>query len=135
VPYLLDTTVLIDHAHGRAGAPLLLEELFGRGDDLFVCDVIVSEALSKGSDAEIAVIGTLIRALEYVSTHPEAARWAGEARRTRGSTGARSLADAIIAGVARNLGATVVTRNPTDFERLGVEVLTYGDERSARRTR
>ena len=131
MPYLLDTTVLIDHAHGRAGAPLLLEELFGRGDELFVCDVIVSEALSKGSDAEIAVIGTLIRALEYVSTHPEAARWAGEARRTRGSTAGRSLADAIIAGVATYLGATVVTRNPADYARLGVQVLAYGDEGTA----
>ncbi len=39
---------------------------------------------------------------------------------------ARSLADAIIAGVARDLEATVVTRNPRDFEAQGVPVLAYG---------
>jgi predicted nucleic acid-binding protein len=124
--YLLDTTVLIDHARGVAGAPELLAELFGQPDDLLVCDVVVAEALSKGSDTEVVVIGTLVRALEYVATHPEAARWAGEARRGRLATGPRSLADAIIAGVATDLGATVVTRNPQDFERLGVPVLAYG---------
>jgi predicted nucleic acid-binding protein len=30
------------------------------------------------------------------------------------------------AGVAWSLEATVVTRNPKDFERLGVPVLAYG---------
>jgi predicted nucleic acid-binding protein len=124
--FLLDTTVLIDHAHGRAGAGDLLERLFSEPNDLFVCDIVVAEALSKGSDDEAVVIGSLIRALEYVATHPEAARWAGESRRQRSASGSRSLADAIIAGVAHSLGATVVTRNPRDFATQGVPVLGYG---------
>lgn len=123
---LLDTTLLIDHAHGLAGAGELLERLFSEPHDLFVCDVVVTEALSKGPDEEVLVIGSLIRALEYVSTHPDAARWAGESRRRRRATGPRSLAAAIIAGVARSLDATVVTRNPRDFESQGVPVLAYG---------
>lgn len=126
MPYLLDTTVLIDHAQGRAGAPDLVRRLFDEGDDLYVCDVIVAEALSKGPDEEMLVIGALIRSLEYVSTHPDAARWAGESRRHRGATGARSLADAIIAGVAWHVDATIVTRNPKDFEGQGIRVLGYG---------
>jgi predicted nucleic acid-binding protein len=124
--YLLDTTVLIDHAHDRAGVAELLEQLFGGPNDLCTCDVIVTEALSKGPDEELLVIGSLIRALEYVSTHPDAARWAGESRRSRRASGPRSLADAVIAGVARSLEATVVTRNPRDFKTLGVPVLAYG---------
>jgi predicted nucleic acid-binding protein len=124
--YLLDTTVLVDHAHDRAGVAELLEELFSQPNDLYTCDVVVTEALSKGPDEEILVIGSLLRALEYVSTHPDAARWAGESRRQRGATGPRSLADAVIAGVARSLEAIVVTRNPRDFERQGVPVLAYG---------
>ena len=124
--YLLDTTVLIDHANGRAGVAELLEELFSQPNDLYTCDVVVTEALSKGPDEEILVIGSLIRALEYISTHPDAARWAGESRRQRSATGPRSLSDAVIAGVARSLDAIVVTRNPRDFERQGVPVLTYG---------
>jgi predicted nucleic acid-binding protein len=31
----------------------------------------------------------------------------------------------LIAGVAAELGATVVTRNRPDFERQGIEVMTY----------
>ena len=124
--YLLDTTILIDHAHGRAGAVDLIRRLFEESDELFVCDVVVTEALSKGPDEEMLVIGTLIRSLEYVSTHPDAARWAGESRRQRRAVGPRSLADAIIAGVAWFLDATVVTRNPRDFEVQGVRVLGYG---------
>jgi predicted nucleic acid-binding protein len=37
----------------------------------------------------------------------------------------RSLADALIGGVAHSLGATVVTRNRPDFVRQGIDVLTY----------
>ena len=124
--YLLDTTVLIDHANDRAGASELLERLFSQPNDLYTCDVVVAEALSKGADDEILVIGSLIRALEYASTHPDAARWAGESRRRRTATGPRSMSDAVIAGVARSLDAIVVTRNPRDFERQGVPVLAYG---------
>jgi predicted nucleic acid-binding protein len=124
--YLLDTTVLIDHAHGRAGVAALLDDLFSQPNDLYTCDVIVTEALSRGPDEEILVIGALIRVLEYVSTHPDAARWAGESRRQRRAAGPRSLSDAIIAGVARSLEAVVVTRNPRDFESQGVPVLSYG---------
>jgi predicted nucleic acid-binding protein len=124
--FLLDTTLLIDHAQGRAGANEVLERLFSEPNELLVCDVVVTEALSKGPDMEMVVIGSLIRALEYVATHPEAARWAGESRRQRRASGPRSLADAIIAGLAHELGATVVTRNPRDFEVQGVPVLAYG---------
>jgi predicted nucleic acid-binding protein len=124
--YLLDTTVLIDHSKARHGAVELVVSLFSGPNELLTCDVIVAEALSGADGDEIAVIGALLRALEYVSTHPEAARWAGESRRRRLATGPRSLADAIIAGIAWFNDATVVTRNPGDFERQGVPVLAYG---------
>jgi len=118
---------LIDHAQGRTGAAEVLDRLFSESHELIVCDVVVAEALSKGPEEEILVIGALIRAVDYVATHPEAARWAGESRRRRRVSGPRSLADAIIAGVADHLGATVVTRNPRDFEAQGVPVLAYGE--------
>jgi len=124
--FLLDTTVLIDHAQGRADAVEVVRRLFSEPNDILVCDIVVAEALSKGPDDEIAVIGALLRALEYVSTHPDAARWAAESRRRRQAAGMRSLADAIIAGVAWFTEATVVTRNPHDFEAQGVPVLAYG---------
>jgi predicted nucleic acid-binding protein len=122
--YLLDTTLLIDHARGRPGSAELLESLFSEPNDLYTCDVVVTEALSGGSDEERRVIQALIRVLEYVSTHPDAAVWAADSRRGK-RTSPRSLADSLIGAVAWSLDATVVTRNPKDFERLGVAVLGY----------
>lgn len=124
--YLLDTTVLIDHVRGKPSAVQLVRELFSEPNDLLACDATVAEAISKGDDAEIEAIGALIAALEYVATHPDAARWAGESRRRLGRTSPRRLGDAIIAGVAWFHDAVVVTRNPGDFEVQGVRVLGYG---------
>jgi predicted nucleic acid-binding protein len=126
VRYLLDTTVLIDHASGWPEAAAIVRELFSEPNDLLICDAVVVEALSGGSHEEVAAIAALIEALEYVSTHPEAARWAGESRRRLGHTGPRRLGDAIVAGVAWFHDAVVVTRNPHDFEVQGVRVLGYG---------
>ena len=125
MPRILDTTMLIDYASDLPGAVAMLERLFAEADDLLVCDAVVAEAFSKGTDDERRAIAGLIAAVEYMSTTPEAAAWAGEARRLRGASGPRTLGDALIAGVAWSLGATVVTRNPDDFMRMGVPVLVY----------
>jgi predicted nucleic acid-binding protein len=124
--YILDTTLLIDHSKGRPGVEDLVASLFAESSDLCVCDVVVAEALSGGDAIQRATIESLIRALEYVSTPPDAAVWAADSRRQRKASGPRSLADAIIAGVAWFNDATVVTRNPRDFEIQGVRVLGYG---------
>jgi len=126
VRYLLDSTLLIDHANGDAPAAALLGRLFEEGHELYTCDVVTCETLSRGTDEDRRHLRTLLDALEYVATSPEAARWAGEARRQRHLAGGRrALADALIAGVAHVLGATVVSRNRPDFERQGISVLTY----------
>ena len=66
---------------------------------------------------------------EYVALDPEGARWAGERRAERAPGGSRRhLGDALIAGVAWRLGATIVTRNPRDFEAYGVPILGYGTD-------
>lgn len=124
--YLLDTTVLVDHALGQYGAEELLLRLFGETGDIFTCDAVVAEALTGGTDEERRVIEHLVDALEYVSTSPAAAREAAAFRRDRGRAGGRHLGDAIVAGVAISLGATIVTRNGRDFAGLVVPVLSYG---------
>lgn len=124
--YLLDSTLLIDHANGDAPAAALLRRLFEEGHELYACDVVTCEVLSRGSDADIRHLRTLLDALEYVATSPEAARWAGTSRRQRHMAGGRrALADALIGGIAHELAAVVVTRNGADFERQGIEVLDY----------
>jgi predicted nucleic acid-binding protein len=125
VRYLLDTTVLIDHAIGRPEAVELVRGLFSEPNDLYTCAAITAEALSKGNDLERDGVRALLRALEHVAIGPEAAAWAGESRRRLQRTSPRTLGDALIAATAWSLGATVVTRNPRDFEVQGVPVLAY----------
>jgi predicted nucleic acid-binding protein len=126
VRYLLDTTLVIDHAHGYEPAMALLHRLYEEGAELFTCDVVVCEALSGGTDEHRAVVARLLQALDYVATDPDAARSAGAARLQRHRSGAMlGLGDALIAAVARGLDATVVTRNRPDFERQGASVLAY----------
>ena len=124
--YLLDTTLIVDHAHGHEPAMQLLQRLYEDGAELFTCDVVVCEALSGGSDEHLAVVRRLLAPLDYVATDPATARMAGGARLDRHRSGGKlGLGDALIAAVARGLEATIVTRNRPDFERQGASVLTY----------
>ena len=124
--YLLDTTLVVDHAHGFPAAMTLLARLYEEGAELYTCDVVTCEALSGGTDEHLAAVAAVLEPLEYVSTSPRAARWAAESRLRRHRAGGKlGLGDALIAGVAADLGAAVVTRNRPDFERQGIEVLSY----------
>jgi predicted nucleic acid-binding protein len=124
--YLLDTTLLVDYVNGDASAAATVDDLFDEAADLFTCEVVTCEALSGGDDEERRLLAVLLDALEYVATDPTAARWAAASRREgRSRRPARSLADALIAGVAWRMSATVVTRNTHDFARQGVPVREY----------
>ena len=103
-----------------------LERLYADGADLFTCDVVVCEALSGGSDEHLEVVRRLLGRLDYVATDPDTAAAAGAARLERHRSGGKlGLGDALIAAVAKGLGATIVTRNRPDFERQGASVLNY----------
>ena len=124
--YLLDSTLLIDHGNQDPAALDMLARLYANGDELFTCDVVTCETLSRGEPDDLRHLTVLLDALEYVATSPTAARRAAASRRDRNQAGGkRALGDALIAGVALELDAIVVTRNRADFERQGVQVLTY----------
>ena len=123
--YLLDSTLLIDHGNNDPAAMELLERLVADGHDLYTCDVVTCETLSLKRD-DLDHLQALLDALEYVSTGPSAARWAAGSRRARhGAGGKRAVRDALVAGVAAELGAVVVTRNRRDFTSQGIETLGY----------
>jgi len=126
VRYLLDSTLLIDHANRDQPATELLERLHAEPHELYTCDVVTCETLSQGDADHLRHLRALLDALEYVATSPKAAQWAANSRLTRHRAGGKlGLGDSLIAGVAADLGATVVTRNRPDFERQGIEVLSY----------
>ena len=124
--YLLDTTVVVDHAHGFRPAMALLTRLYADGSDLYTCDVVTCEAMSGGTDDHLAAVRAILEPLEYVATSPQAAQWAAASRLRRHRDGGKlGLGDALIAGIAAELDATVVTRNRPDFKRQGIQVLDY----------
>jgi predicted nucleic acid-binding protein len=124
--YLLDSTLLIDHANRDEPAMALLARLYADQHQLFTCDVVTCEVLSQGDPEHLAHLTALLVALEYVSTSPDAARRAAASRlRRRREGGKLGLGDALIGGIAVELQATVVTRNRPDFERQGIAVLDY----------
>jgi predicted nucleic acid-binding protein len=126
VRYLLDSTLLIDHANLDEPASALLSDLHSTANELYTCDVVTCETLSQGDASHLRQLRGLLDALEYVATSPEAARWAAASRLARHRAGGKlGLGDSMIAGVAAELGATVVSRNRPDFERQGIEVLSY----------
>ena len=112
--YLLDTTLLIDHASGQpARGRARARACSASRMTCYVCDAVVAEALSKGRDDEIAAIAALIDALEYVATHPDAAalgrRIAAAARPVESTTARRRASSPGSPGLN---DAIVVTRNP-----------------------
>ena len=118
--------MVVDHAHGYPPAMALLARLYEEGAELYTCDVVTCEALSGGTDEHRASVAAVLQPLEYVSTSPSAARAAAAKRLARHQAGGKlGLGDALIAAVAEDLDAVVVTRNRPDFERQGIEVLTY----------
>ncbi len=126
--YLLDSTVVIDYAVGFPPGVEVVEQLYRSSGELYTCDVVSCETLSGGRPQELVWVRSLLDALEYVAVDPDGARWSGDRRRDQVKAGRRkpSVGDALIAGVAWRLGATVVTRNARDFESFGIPVLGYG---------
>ncbi len=124
--YLIDSTAIIDFTIGRTGGIRVIRDLFARTSEMYTCEVVICETLSGGTDEGREAVRRLLDALEYVAVDPEAARWAGERRAERiAGESRRHLGDALIAGLAWRLGATIVTRNARDFEAYGVPVLGY----------
>jgi predicted nucleic acid-binding protein len=126
VSYLLDTTVAIDWALGYPGIREVIERCFEETDLVYTCDVVTCEALSGGTDTDREIIRRFLAPLEFVALDPDGAALAGELRRLAGRSSRHGLGDALIAALARRLGATVVTRNATDYAAYAIAVLGYG---------
>ena len=63
VRYLLDTTLIVDHAHGLPTAMDLLTRLYEDGAELYTCDVVACEGLSGGNDDHRSAVSALLEPL------------------------------------------------------------------------
>jgi len=126
LPYLLDTTFVIDVLRGDEAARRRLARLYAGGDRLYINEVVICEAAYAAREHPDPDLVALVRPLEFVQPGPEATleagRWRAEARR-RGRT--LSLADSLIAAAAHAADATILTRNGRDFSLTPVPVEDY----------
>jgi predicted nucleic acid-binding protein len=121
---LLDTDAIIDYLRRRSPALALLGNLYARGDDLCVSDVVVAEVYSGVHENIRPRVERLIDSLQFLVTSPEVAVQAGEWRYEYRRGGRQlGVADCLIAATAHAHAATVVTGNVRDFPMPEVVVL------------
>ena len=122
--YLLDTTALIDFSKGREPTCSRLLELIEAGDDLGVCAVNIAEFYSGIPVDKRTVWNEFISSLSYWNVTREAAAHAGRDRYDFARNGQTlSTTDAIIAAVARDHQATLMTNNVKDYPMADITVL------------
>ena len=124
--YLLDTTALIDHLHGRQAVTVLVSNLVQQGHRLGVCCVNVAELYSGLGHEERARADRLIATLEYYEVTSQIAKEAGRHRYEYTRQG-RSLSttDTLIAATAIDQGATLITANTKDFPMEEIQLLEH----------
>lgn len=114
--YLLDTTALIDHLHGRPQVVDLLTSLASEGDQLGVCCINVAELYAGLSRQDQRRADRLVTSLEFFEMGREIAIRAGQFRYDFAGRGVTlTIADALIAATAIQEEAILITANVRDF--------------------
>ena len=119
--HLLDSDGIIDALNGHRPTLELVRGLTQQGDTLCSCDVVVAEVYAGLAHQERATAGTSLSSLQFLPTSAAAARQAGEWRydyRQQGQN--RATTDCLIAAVAVEHQATVVTGNVRHFPQVRV---------------
>jgi predicted nucleic acid-binding protein len=123
--YLLDTTTLIDFSKGREPVRSRVLALIDAGEDVGVCAVNVAEFYSGLPADARPVWDEFFAALVYWDISRSAAAHAGQDRYDLARQGRPlSTADALIAAVAREQAATLVTDNVKDYPVDGLSIIS-----------
>ncbi len=123
--FLPDTTFYIDIERGRDYTRRFLERCLNRGDGLITCPVVLAEYYSGVRPGERFYVDRVLETATMVAITREHGLIAASIRyeeRRRGRT--VHAADALIAAVAQDAGATIVTENPGDFQHPELQVLS-----------
>jgi predicted nucleic acid-binding protein len=123
--YLLDTSVLVDFSKGREPSSTRVRRLIAEHNIVGTCAVNVAEFYAGLAPGRRPEWDEFVQALRYWHISREAAVRAGQDRYRHARQGtAISLPDALVAAVAREHGAVVVTENPRHFPMPDVQVLS-----------
>lgn len=123
---VVDSSFVIDHLMGDAGAIARWAQVFADGEQPFVTETVVCEVRAGLREADAHQLLAFLRPVEFVQPGPDAALQAGRWRYDARRQGRRlSLADGLIAAAAESLHAAVLTRNVRDFALTPVRVETY----------
>ena len=110
--YLLDTTALIDLSKGFERTTRWLKQRSDAGDDLGVCPITVAEFYAGLPAHEYSTWDAFFSSLVFVPISYDAALQAGKWRASFKAQGIQlSTSDTLVAAVAAEAGATVVTSN------------------------
>jgi predicted nucleic acid-binding protein len=128
--YLLDTDTLIDFSKGREPTRSRILQMIEAGDVLGVCAINVSEFYAGLPEEQRSTWDEFFTALPYWPISREAAIQAGRERYEFSRQGRTvTTADALIAAVARENQATIITSNIKDYPMPGVSLLSLREAR------
>jgi predicted nucleic acid-binding protein len=120
---LLDTTALIDFSKGFEPSTACIQQMLATGDEVGVCPVTVAEVYSglhanRYQDWDSFLSALLFWPISY-SASIQAGRW----RYALARQGIQvAMMDVLLAAVAQEVGATIVTSNVKDYP-MGVSIL------------
>jgi tRNA(fMet)-specific endonuclease VapC len=128
--YLLDTTALIDFSKGREPAFSLIGRFFQNGDEVGVSPVNVTEFYSGLAPSAWDVWDEFFEPLQLWPISLEAAKKAGRFRYDFARQGiSLSTTDTLVAAVALEQRAIIVTSNVKDYPMDEVTLLPLSEER------
>jgi tRNA(fMet)-specific endonuclease VapC len=127
--YLLDTDTLIDCILGTGNTRERIQELIERKEEIALCPVTVAEVYSGLSEKRRIKWESWLLSLSYWHISFDVAAQAGTYRKTASESGRRlSTTDSLLAALARDKGATLLTSNIKDYPMRDVRILSLRNE-------
>lgn len=121
--YLFDTDTLIDVLEDRDQVRRHINAMIDAGDEVALCPITIAELYSGLSEKKRLKWENWLTALPYWPISREAAQQAGITRKSASDQGRTlSISDSLIAAVAREQDATVLTSNIKDYPTQDVRV-------------